>query len=345
MPRTAVCIDKRMPLSAGKVAAAMLQEYPSLQGRWHFVEGKLGAVTINSKEQNQESSSSSSNTLLCGIHACGILSDQILALAVQGSAPVVLLPCCHTKKSLDEMERKDYDQNNQMVSVQQDGPKKEESNKEGSLAEFVDLQRIKRLQQAGYDVQRTYIPRQFTPQNSIILASPPLTQQKSQSPPSSRSSRYRKGSLPHGHVLIPIDDTTTAKTIVRSMAGRDAAMARKLPPSPAFCVSLAMPEDKHHHVKPKGLSALDGILSSNEKRSTKPTYGATLSTRMTIHVDYADSEAFFHASSARYFRTFRIEYGIDAKLDRDIHKEAAMELHKEMCRQIPVEFPGCTVRS
>lgn len=94
--RTAICIDKRMPGSAEKVANVMLQQWPQLASRWDYVEGKLDAIEP------------CSSTLLCGIHACGPLSDQIISLAIQANAPLALVPCCHTRTFLDPTQQLEF---------------------------------------------------------------------------------------------------------------------------------------------------------------------------------------------------------------------------------------------
>jgi hypothetical protein len=46
LPRrlTAVCVDVQRPKSADVVAASMLAAWPSLAGRWHYVEAPLASV-------------------------------------------------------------------------------------------------------------------------------------------------------------------------------------------------------------------------------------------------------------------------------------------------------------
>jgi hypothetical protein len=92
--RSAICIDKRMPPSADKVAHAMTNHWPHLASRWDYVASTLDAIEP------------CSSTLLCGIHACGTLSDRIISLAIQANAPLVVIPCCHTKRALTRTEQK-----------------------------------------------------------------------------------------------------------------------------------------------------------------------------------------------------------------------------------------------
>ena len=220
--RSAVCIDKRMPGSAEKVADAMIYQWPQLAARWDFVESKLEAVEP------------CSSTLLCGIHACGTLSDTIISLAVQGNAPLVLIPCCHTKKTLQLADRQEI----QSLNV--------------SLSEFVDGRRIERLQLSGYNVVKQEIPQAITPMNTVITATPPAI----------RLCPVRSLRLsPPPLFSIPISDDALSMAKVKSLSGRTSAEQRKRPPAPALSVSLFLPCDDSS-LTPDMLGALlqcDGI--------------------------------------------------------------------------------------
>eukprot|EP00529_Nitzschia_sp_RCC80_P028825 CAMPEP_0113457002 /NCGR_PEP_ID=MMETSP0014_2-20120614/9179_1 /TAXON_ID=2857 /ORGANISM="Nitzschia sp." /LENGTH=337 /DNA_ID=CAMNT_0000348475 /DNA_START=28 /DNA_END=1041 /DNA_ORIENTATION=+ /assembly_acc=CAM_ASM_000159 len=56
---TAICIDRRMPGSAEKIADVMLEMYPHLKSRWCYVEADLAAIETHP------------TTLLVSVHACG----------------------------------------------------------------------------------------------------------------------------------------------------------------------------------------------------------------------------------------------------------------------------------
>lgn len=305
-PRTAVCIDKRMPPSScGKIASVMFTQFPQFEARWDFVEGKLDAITttLTSSCPNAQS-----QTLLCGIHACGRLSDKIISLAVEMNTPLALVPCCHTKKSLEDSERIFYDRDASSYD----------------LSEFVDRRRMERLSKARYDVEQQSIPEQFTPKNRLILASPPTVPRNPLPSPVTTSNRhsFHPSSFPQ-MFSIPIDDSAESRTIIRSMAGR-----RQLP-APSLCVSLAMPaQDSVTTLK---LSARASELFRDEDRLNSTT------------VENADTEPFWHASSGKYFRTFRITYRNGESLA--IKKDDAKGLHESLCKEIPVAFPGTKVRS
>lgn len=214
--RSSVCIDKRMPGSAEKVAHALISKWPRLESRWDFVESKLQAIEP------------CSSTLLCGVHACGTLSDTIISLAVRGNAPLVLIPCCHTKRAL-QMEDRTELQNHKL-----------------SLSEFVDGRRVERLQQSGYAVYRREIPQAVTPMNTVILATPPAT----------HNCQVRLGySSPPPLFSIPIGNDAISIAKVKTLSGRIAAEQRKQPPAPALSVALFLPCDDSAPLTPETLAA------------------------------------------------------------------------------------------
>ena len=218
--RSAVCIDKRMPGSAEKVAFAMINQWPQLASRWDFVESKLDAIAP------------CSSTLLCGIHACGTLSDTIISLAVRGNAPLVLVPCCHTKRALQLDDRREF----QSLNV--------------SLSVFVDGRRIERLRKSGYSVTRREISEAFTPMNTVIIAAPPLHR----TPVSSRCLS------PPPLFSIPIGNDAVSIAKVKALSGRVAAEERKKLPAPALSVALFLPCNDSASLTPDMLAAsYDGM--------------------------------------------------------------------------------------
>jgi hypothetical protein len=201
MQRTAVCVDKRMPCSAEKVANVMTSRWPLLTHRWDYVQGKLDTIEP------------CSSTLICGVH--GVLSDSIISLAIQGNAPLALVPCCYTKRTLATAERQE------IAGLKVD------------LAHFVDTRRVERLEQAGFDVERRAIPEVFTPMNTLIMASPPGVRQ-------SEPVRSHPRAL-SPLISIPVGNNAKFITQVKALAGRAAAEDRKKYPPPALSVALFLP--------------------------------------------------------------------------------------------------------
>ena len=83
-------------------------------------------------------------------HACGALSDRVLAAAVAARARVAVLPCCH---DLDTCEAIPY-----------------AGWVDPALA--IDLGRAARLERAGYAVWTQTIPAAITPKNRLLLGRP-----------------------------------------------------------------------------------------------------------------------------------------------------------------------------
>lgn len=84
--------------------------------------------------------------LALGIHACGELTDAIIARAMAARANVALLPCCQDVAPA------------QFLTGWLAGP----------LA--IDTLRAVRLQSAGYSVTTHTIETEITPQNRLLLA-------------------------------------------------------------------------------------------------------------------------------------------------------------------------------
>jgi hypothetical protein len=131
----AIALDPRLPASAPKLAAALVAAWPRLAGRVIFDERPLSAVAIAEQD------------VVVSAHACGSLTDDVLAAAVAASARVAVLPCCHevTRSPLEGWL---------------DGP----------LA--VDIARAQRLALAGYAVHTQTIDPTITPKHRLLIGTP-----------------------------------------------------------------------------------------------------------------------------------------------------------------------------
>jgi hypothetical protein len=83
-------------------------------------------------------------------HACGALTDRVLARAVAARARVAVLPCCHDLASGDAGALSGW--------------------VDGALA--IDIVRAMRLEQQGYRVWTQTIPADITPKNRLLLGRP-----------------------------------------------------------------------------------------------------------------------------------------------------------------------------
>jgi hypothetical protein len=130
----AVAVDSTIPPSSGKVHEALASVWPRLRGRVRFCRADLTDVELTAAD------------VVVSSHACGGLTDDILALATAARAGVALLPCCHALAP----ER-------DALTGWLDGP----------LA--IDVRRAMRLEAAGYRVSMQTIPSSITPKNRLLI--------------------------------------------------------------------------------------------------------------------------------------------------------------------------------
>mmetsp|Transcript_34326 Transcript_34326/g.108196 ORF Transcript_34326/g.108196 Transcript_34326/m.108196 type:complete len:349 (-) Transcript_34326:98-1144(-) len=291
-PRTAVAVDKRMPPSAEAIADVVLRMRPELQARWHFVESGLEAVDP------------APSTLLCGVHACGGLSDAMVNLAIRGTAPLALAPCCHTHKILSDAQRARLDLTN------------------ATLADLIDDDREAALRAAGYCVKRELIPEAFTLKNRLILAAPPAVGLGLEPGKKARLAMLQPDHDEIGgarNPRVPVSDDAGARETVALLAGRAAADLRKQP-TWSMDVSLWLPDGAAQCVEP---AALGDIV-------------AAVAPGVACAAGYADGAEFLHPNGRRA-RTFRLVY-------TGVSRERAKEAHAALSAAIPGAFPGSAVR-
>jgi hypothetical protein len=139
---SALAIDLYKPKSATRLAEVLEAEWPRLANRVTFAE-----TSFDEPQSFQE------NDLLVSAHACGVLTDRVLDLAIAARARVAVLPCCHDLKDA------------QLCGLDGwvDGP----------LA--MDLVRAMRLERANYRVHTQKIPEEITPKNRLLLGAPNTT--------------------------------------------------------------------------------------------------------------------------------------------------------------------------
>ncbi len=136
--RSALAVDAKPVPSAARLGVALVARWARLSGRVEHRTGDLARVPL------------SADDLVVSVHACGALSDTVIARAVAARAHLALLPCCHDARTCDT----------------------------GGLAGFlpvplaVDATRVARLRAAGYDVVTQTIPEEITPHNRLILGAP-----------------------------------------------------------------------------------------------------------------------------------------------------------------------------
>lgn len=133
---SALAVDTRMPASAPKIAEAMVRAWPRLEGRVVFDTSAIDTVPI------------AKDDVVVSIHACGALTDDVIARAMAAGARVAVLPCCHDAETSDVGGLGGW--------------------LDAALA--IDVTRAGRLRAAGYSVRTQKIPETITPKNRLLLA-------------------------------------------------------------------------------------------------------------------------------------------------------------------------------
>ncbi len=134
----AVAIDTRDAPSGPRLVEVFEERWPRLRGRLARRVASLEQEPLGPQD------------LVVSVHACGALTDVVLTRAMEVSARVAVLPCCHDEETCDT----------------------------GSLLGFlsiplaIDATRVGRLRASGYEVWTQTIPEQITPQNRLIMARP-----------------------------------------------------------------------------------------------------------------------------------------------------------------------------
>jgi hypothetical protein len=135
---SAIAADPHLPPSAAKLHDAMCAHWPRLAGRIQFVAEPIERITLTADD------------VVVSAHACGALTDLVLARASTARARVAVLPCCHHLDSEDARRLAGW--------------------VDGSLA--IDIARAHRLEQQGYRIWTQTIAPGITPKARLLLGSP-----------------------------------------------------------------------------------------------------------------------------------------------------------------------------
>lgn len=135
---SATCVDIKRPPSHETLLTVLEKHWPRIQGRVQYRDAKIEDVEIPA------------GSLVASVHACGVLTDQVLDVAIKTRNRVAVLPCCHDLRRCDTGSLDNW----------MDGP----------LA--IDATRLARLRQAGYRVQTARIPEDITPKNRLLMGWP-----------------------------------------------------------------------------------------------------------------------------------------------------------------------------
>lgn len=137
-----VLLDKLEPESRAKLIAVVAGVAPWVTEKIHSHEAKLDAAQDLLPQQCS----------IVSAHACGVLSDQCIDIAIQIEGRLAILPCCYPKASC-----------NAPPAVQA----------AFGLNAAYDIDRTYQLTSAGYLVRWMEIPKVITPMNRILIARKP----------------------------------------------------------------------------------------------------------------------------------------------------------------------------
>jgi Methyltransferase domain len=132
---SALAIDVTLPASSATLHDALVESWPRLAGRITFVSDELDSLPLLSTD------------VVVSSHACGALTDFVLARAMDAGARVAVLPCCHDVETCDSGGLTGW--------------------VDAALA--IDVMRAARLTQRGYRVWTQRIPANITPKNRLLL--------------------------------------------------------------------------------------------------------------------------------------------------------------------------------
>ena len=140
----AIAVDRRRTDSAMPLWGALAQAWPRLAGRSEYIEARLDRPLPFPLAPGD---------LVVSAHACGVLTDHTLDLALGARARVAVLPCCQS------IGRQDA---GNLIGWM-----------DAALA--IDVMRAGRLRAAGYKVRTLAIPASITPKNRLLLGEPPAS--------------------------------------------------------------------------------------------------------------------------------------------------------------------------
>ena len=133
--KTAIAVDKAIPLNAEKLSKALITSWPRLKNRIIYKEMDVRKIPVLPED------------IVVSAHACGSLTDVILDRAIDQHARVAVLPCCHHVKISSTAGLEGW--------------------MDKTLA--VDTIRAMHLKAAGYKIVTQKIPDDITPKNRLLM--------------------------------------------------------------------------------------------------------------------------------------------------------------------------------
>ena len=333
-PLTVLCVDRRMPSSAEAIRLAMIDRWPHLEERFDFVEGSL--------EQLQPHPS----CLLASVHACGGLSDLLIASAASSQSPIALVPCCHTRKKKALLGASDFARVEYDAIINADEVK--------DLTTMLDEAREAALRNAGFDICTQYLPKRFTLKNRVIMG-----MSKSTAPninTSSNDALTPPGRMPPIKIdmslakaiflsifTIHCEDSEDARITVKELSGKTNADRRKQAlhrkgnaETPTYDISFWLPSgDKMNEAQNDWEASLTRFASS---------------IRPDVRCEAKQIGEEFINSSGRRARAFRMSYWYETdgnneeKGEDELTNDEAKSIHREVYEKLPTKYPGTECR-
>ena len=147
-PATVFAVDRRMPESAAALRDSFGAAFPSLRARHRYLVADAAEVDASGRD-----------TLVVALHACGGLSDVSVDAAVRGGASLCLVPCCHSLK-------------NAALPADRLAAARRGVEAGAFLDDALDAERARWLRDAGMTVVHDRLPRDITPKNRVLFATP-----------------------------------------------------------------------------------------------------------------------------------------------------------------------------
>ena len=135
--QTVMLVDRKEPPSFKKLLACLLPIAPWIAEKVTFQQSRLDHMDKLPM-----------GTSIVSAHACGLLTDQCIQLAIERQGNIAVLPCCYPKRSC---------------------PAPTALQREFGQERAFDIDRTYRLEYAGYTVRWTTIPAEITPMNRILM--------------------------------------------------------------------------------------------------------------------------------------------------------------------------------
>ena len=159
-----IALDRRQSVLSRKLSEIATVFWPQLRDRFTW---KVCDVRPSGMDTVLGSQSLPSHCLVVACHACGLLTDEVIAASSQSRRPMVLLPCCYVTSPKVGRPNPGHPRHSwERMPWLKEGA----VNQEGRTA--IDDARVSFLQTQGYEVCMDRIDPRITQYNEAICAFP-----------------------------------------------------------------------------------------------------------------------------------------------------------------------------